>query len=113
MIKSLEELKNEQWEKFKEENEPKGQAEFYYKDNCEYWKDGFDAAINAVSGKAISKKEIVDIITEWKHFWMNQTKNNQQDYENYFRRAAGVDANMKYDLAKRICEAVKESRGLK
>lgn len=76
---------------------------------------GWFSAIKAVSEreKTINEKEIVDIITEWKHFWMNQTQNNKQDYENYFRRASGIDANMKYNLAKRIIEALKDYRGMK
>lgn len=31
------------WEVYKEANPPKGQAQFYYKDNREYWLAGFDA----------------------------------------------------------------------
>ena len=30
---------------------------------------------------------------------MNQKQNNEQDYQNYFRRAMGVDANMRHHLA--------------
>ncbi len=29
------------WEKYKDENKPKGQAKFYYKDNRHYWCDGY------------------------------------------------------------------------
>jgi hypothetical protein len=37
--------RDELWEKYKEENPPKGQATLYYKDNAEYWKAGYDAAM--------------------------------------------------------------------
>lgn len=30
-----------EWRKYQESNPPKGQAQFYYKDNTEYWQDGF------------------------------------------------------------------------
>ena len=55
----------------------------------------------------ISERFMVDLVTEWKHFWMNQTQNNEQDRKNYFHRAFGVDANMKYDLANRIVKALR------
>lgn len=49
-----------------------------------------------------AKEEALEVITEWKHFWMNQKQHSQADYENYRDRAMGVDANMKHDLATRI-----------
>lgn len=54
--------------------------------------------------REFNKEQVLEVIGDWKSFWMNQTQNNQQDYENYYRRAFGVDANMKYNLAKRIIE---------
>lgn len=41
--KKIIELRDAEWEKYKDENPPKGQAKFYYKDNAEYFQDGFDA----------------------------------------------------------------------
>ena len=35
-------LRNALWEKYKEENPPKGQAKLYYTDNAQYWKDGYE-----------------------------------------------------------------------
>ncbi|WP_413581079.1 hypothetical protein [Bdellovibrio sp. HCB288] len=49
-----------------------------------------------------TEDNIAKIIMEWKSFWMNQTQNSEEDRKNYFNRAFGVDANMKYDLARRI-----------
>lgn len=54
----------------------------------------------------MSEIEILEVIHEWKMFWMNQTQNNPQDYENYFHRALGVDANMSHHLAKMLHEAL-------
>lgn len=49
-----------------------------------------------------SEDRTLEIIREWKHFWMNQTQNSEEDRKNYFDRAFGVDANMMHDLANRI-----------
>lgn len=54
--------------------------------------------------------EILEIIREWKRIWMNQTQNGPQDYENYWRRAYGVDANMSHHLAKMIFEKLEEAQ---
>lgn len=50
------------------------------------------------------QERFLDIIDEWKCFWMNQRQNSKDDYDNYFGRAMGVDANMKYHLAKMLAE---------
>lgn len=42
-----------------------------------------------------------EVVKEWIEYWSNQTI-NESDTKNYRRRALGVDANMKYDLALRI-----------
>jgi hypothetical protein len=34
-----------EWRRYQEGNPPKGQAQLYYKDNAEYWQDGFRAAL--------------------------------------------------------------------
>lgn len=39
---------------------------------------------------------------EWEAFWMNQTQNSEEDHDNYFRRAASVDANMIHHLGEMI-----------
>lgn len=50
------------------------------------------------------EQAFVHVIEEWKGFWMNQIANtgDQADHDNYLHRACGVDANMKYNLAKRL-----------
>lgn len=45
------------------------------------------------------KEHFKCVIDKWLAYWMNQTQNSKEDYDNYFRRAAGVDANMRYHLA--------------
>ena len=42
------------WEKYKDENKPNGQAKFYYKDNRQYWCDGYssrDAEVAALTAQ--------------------------------------------------------------
>ena len=46
-----------------------------------------------------AREKSIKIIEKWQCFWMNQTQNNEADRKNYFHRACGVDANMKYHLA--------------
>lgn len=64
----------------------------------------------------MSKEEILEVITEWKFFWMNQRQNDERDYKNYLNRASGVDANMKHHLAtllhKKLEESSASSRGV-
>lgn len=50
----------------------------------------------------------IKIIDDWKAFWMNQTQNSEDDFQNYFNRAIGIDANMKYSLARRLEKAVND-----
>lgn len=50
------------------------------------------------------RESFLKIIQEWKWYWMNQTQNSEADYLNYQRRAHGIDANMKYDLADRLAD---------
>ena len=49
-----------------------------------------------------TRDQILKTIVECKHFWMNQRQNDERDFQNYFHRAAGIDSNMKHDLARRI-----------
>lgn len=51
---------------------------------------------------AFTEHEILEVVREWKHFWMNQTQNGEADYKNYFNRAFGIDANMSHHLAKML-----------
>lgn len=70
-----------------------------------------DDQLNTLTAKVkryeevFNKEFFLNIITEWKFSWMNQRQNDQKDYENYHRRAFGVDANMKHDLASRLARA--------
>lgn len=45
---------NECWEEYRDNNPPKGQAQFYYKDNEEYWKAGFNRALSHARKKECS-----------------------------------------------------------
>lgn len=56
----------------------------------------------------ITKDRIMCIIDQWKYFWMDQKQNSEQDYQNYLRRAMGVDANMVHHLASLIAKSLTE-----
>lgn len=56
----------------------------------------------------MTEEFFLKIIRDWKYSWMNQTQNDQKDYENYHRRAFGIDANMVHSLADRIVTAIKD-----
>lgn len=47
----------------------------------------------------LTEEFFLNVVDEWKMFWMNQKQNSEDDYQNYFRRALGVDANMMHHLA--------------
>ena len=51
------------------------------------------------------KEKYIRIIEKWKSYWMNQTQNDEADYQSYLRRAVGVDANMKHHLAQMLADA--------
>lgn len=51
------------------------------------------------------KRDALALVDEWRAYWMDQTQNSKEDYDNYFRRAMGVDANMQHHLAKMITDA--------
>jgi len=51
-----------------------------------------------------SKDPYMTVIDEWRAYWMDQTQNSKEDYDNYFRRAFGVDANMQHHLAKLLSQ---------
>lgn len=63
-------------------------------------------SLRELLGEASDKNKIKDTIDEWILYWMNQTQNNEQDYQNYLRRAMGVDANMRHDLARRVSDKI-------
>lgn len=54
-----------------------------------------------------TEDNIRKVILDWKHYWMNQTQNSKEDYDNYFKRAFGIDANMQCDLARKIAALAK------
>lgn len=72
---------------------------------------GFDAAISELSKGGelkIDSEFFIKVVENWRSFWMNQKANTgcQKDHENYFSRAFGIDANMKYHLASKMHDAV-------
>lgn len=56
--------------------------------------------------KSEADKIAQKIANDWKLFWMSQTQNSKQDYDNYFRRALAVDANMRAHLESLISAAL-------
>lgn len=67
--------------------------------------EAIEAAYGAQSPKveeSLSHEEILKEITAWQHEWMNVTGTDERDRKNYFERSAGIDANMRYSLAKRL-----------
>ena len=56
--KRAERLAEKKWEIFKETHEPIGQAKFYYSDNAEYWKMGYEACIEDAQVLVDALKEI-------------------------------------------------------
>ena len=59
--------------------------------------------------KSEADKIAQKIANDWKLFWMSQTQNSKQDYDNYFRRALAVDANMRAHLESLISAALLEA----
>ena len=57
----------------------------------------------------MSESKGLQIAREWKGFWMSQHQNSKEDFENYHRRAFGVDANMIHDIGDRFDKAFNES----
>jgi len=50
----------------------------------------------------ITEESFVEVIWQWKHSWMDVKGTDERDRKNYSERAFGVDANMQYDLARRL-----------
>ena len=84
-------------------------------DRVRHWEDLTEAneAIAELERKLeqINEEFIRNIITEWKHSWMNVKGTDKRDRQNYFEKAFGVDANMQYDLSRRIINALGAVRG--
>ncbi len=57
-------MRDEQWEKYRDLNPPKGQAKLYYKDNAEYWKDGFDAGMVQAAKLFEESEGLMPIVVE-------------------------------------------------
>ena len=65
--------------------------------------------------KELTEQNILEAIEEWQFFWMNQRQNSQADYLNYRSRAFGIDANMRYSLARNLLKIFKtgQTTGIK
>lgn len=48
------------------------------------------------------EEKFLGVIEKWQRSWMNVTGTDEADRKNYFDRAFGIDANMRYDLASRL-----------
>jgi hypothetical protein len=53
--------RDEAWENYKEANPPKGQAQFYYKDNHEYWLAGYDQGWADSRGRISRLEKALDL----------------------------------------------------
>lgn len=51
-----------------------------------------------------------EIIMKWQRSWMDVKGTDEKDRKNYFERSAGIDANMRFDLAKRIVEMKRDTK---
>ncbi len=71
-------------------------------------------SVGSQSAKAleIDEESIVKVIEEWKHGWMNVAGTDEADRKNYFNRAFGIDANMKYGLARLLINHFKARQTL-
>lgn len=58
------------------------------------------------SATPITFDQVLKIVESWQFFWMNQTI-DEKDTKHYRERAAGIDANMRHNLAERIIEVLK------
>lgn len=54
----------------------------------------------------IKRESILEVCREWKHFWMNQKGNSEEDRIDYFNRGFGIDANMLHNIADRIFDLI-------
>lgn len=51
------------------------------------------------------ENELLDIILQWQFAWMDVKGTTEEDAKNYRERSRGIDANMRYDLARRLMKA--------
>lgn len=74
-----------------------------------------EAEIERLKASPVSvwdKHFFLTIINNWKNYWMHQTQNSKEDYDNYFGRAFGIDANMKHHLASELFKATQQSKSV-
>lgn len=50
------------------------------------------------------ENQLEEVILKWQRKWMDVQGTNEQDRKNYFERSAGIDANMRFSLARMIKE---------
>jgi len=53
--------------------------------------------------------EYEEVICRWQHHWMDVKGTDERDRSAYFKRASGIDANMRYGLAKMLVEAERDA----
>ncbi len=56
--------------------------------------------------------EALKIIRAWRMYWMSQYQNSKEDFDNYNRRALGVDSNMQHNLAGMFARWMAERKDL-
>ena len=60
----------------------------------------------------LDEKFFLDTIENWQRIWMNVTGTDERDRKSYSNRAFGIDANMKYSLARLLAkQALAKIRG--
>lgn len=57
----------------------------------------------------ITEENLEEVILNWQRAWMDVRGTDEKDRKTYFNRAAGIDANMRFSLAKRILEFLKKT----
>lgn len=55
-----------------------------------------------VAKSLITETNLEEIILQWQRSWMDVKGTDEKDRKNYFNRAAGIDANMRYSLARKL-----------
>ena len=60
----------------------------------------------------ITKERLLEVVEEWQQGWMSVTGTNDEDAKNYWRRAFGVDANMRYGMARMMLEHLQPVQAL-
>ena len=73
-------------------------------DRAAIFRMGFNLAL-AKAAEMIEERDeefYVREIEKWQFAWMNVTGTTEEDSQNYRERSRGIDANMRYDLARRL-----------